>query len=88
MIDDFFAALPAHKCSLHLTHNEHLSYYATVEEEDRRGHWDWVSEEQRQLAVERNEMWQIQWYPETPVGFHSLCAAELGPLLEALRERQ
>jgi hypothetical protein len=88
MIDDFLAALPAHKCSLHLTHNEHLSYYSTVEEEDRNGHWNWVSEAQRQLAIQRNEMWQIQWYPETPVGFHSLCAAELGALLEAVREHQ
>lgn len=88
MIDEFLAALPAHKCSLHLTHNQHLAYYSTVEHEDATEQLDWVSEEQRKLAIARNEMWEIQWYPETPIGFHKLCAAELGPLLEALRERQ
>jgi len=79
---------PAHKASMHLTHNDHLSYYQTVEQSilsRDHGYTDdcWVSSEQRQKAIDTNECWFIQWYPETPVGFCILSAADLDALLEA-----
>jgi hypothetical protein len=78
---------PKHKASMYLTHNEHLSYYRTVkqsiEDEDHGYKDDWVSEEQKQKAIETNECWILQWYPETPVGFCILAAADLDVLIEA-----
>lgn len=81
---------PKHKASLHLMHNDHLSYYATVEQaikNDDHGYNEdcWVSPEQRQKAIETNECWSLQWYPETPVGFYILSAADLDVLLDAAR---
>lgn len=79
---------PEHKASLHLIHNEHLGYYQTVAQSIERrdfGYTDecWVSQEQRQKAIATNECWVLQWYPETPVGFCLLSAADLDVLLTA-----
>lgn len=79
---------PAHKASLHLTHNQHLAYYLTVQQsidDQEHGYTDdcWVSDEQRLKAIETNECWRLQWYPNTPVGFNILAAADLDVLLEA-----
>lgn len=81
---------PEHKCSLHLTHNEHLSVYRTVQEsidDDDFGMSDkrWVSPEQRCKAIETNDCWTIQWYPETPGGFCVYSAADLDVLLDYVR---
>jgi len=78
---------PEHKASLRLTHNEHLDYYQTVEnwiEENGTRHFaTWVSDDQKQKAIETNEFWVLQWYPDTPVGFYCLAAADLDVLLAA-----
>lgn len=79
---------PEHKASLHLTHNEHKSYYQTVADRIADGDHGytadcWVSEEQKQKAILTNECWTLQWYPDTPVGFCLLSAADLDALLQA-----
>lgn len=79
---------PEHKASLHLTHNDHKSYYLTVADAIRDGDHgykdsDWISEEQRQKAIDTNECWTLQWYPNTPVGFCLMSAADLSALLIA-----
>lgn len=77
---------PRHNASLHLTHNEHLNYYQTVAQsiaDDGHGYADWVSEEQKQKAIGTNDCWVIQRYPDTPIGFCILAAADLDVLLEA-----
>lgn len=81
---------PSHNASLHLTHNEHKSYYQTVAQmidEQDHGYSDgcWISDEQKQNAIETNDCWTLQWYPDTPVGFHILAAADLDALLEHAR---
>lgn len=76
---------PDHKAALYLKHNDHLSCYQTVQEYiDNKdfGYDSWVSEEQKQKAVETNDCWVLQWYPDTPVGFCVLAAADLDVLLE------
>jgi hypothetical protein len=82
---------PNHKASLHLTHNEHLGYYRTVADAIEGGDFgykdeDWISEEQKQKAIETNECWILQWYPHTPVGFNLMSAADLDLLLKAARD--
>ena len=82
---------PKHEASLHLTHNEHKSYYRTVAqsiEDDDHGYQGdcWVSPEQKQKAIDTNECWTLQWYPDTPIGFCILSAADLDVLLDAARE--
>lgn len=83
--------LPEHKCGLYLTHNEHRDYYETLQEwlDGSGSHLkqcDWVSEEQRLKALATGEIWVLQWYPDTPVGFYIFCAADLDVLLAKANE--
>ena len=82
---------PSHKASLTLTHNDHLSYYHTVQQaidDNEFGMDSWVSEEQKQKAIETNDCWTLQWYPDTPIGFGFciLAAADLDVLLAKATE--
>lgn len=75
---------PPHKASLHLTHNQHKAYYETVEQhlEDLQiREDDWVSPAEKQRAYETQELWELQWYPETPVGCHIFYASSLEALM-------
>lgn len=77
---------PPHKCGLFLEHNSHLNVYATVEEYYPDG---WLSDEQREKAIASNNVWSLQWYPDTPVGFYRLVASDLEILLqEAIKANQ
>lgn len=81
--------LPAHKASLHLTHNEHRDYYISIEqwETDYSVAADeWVSPGERQRAIEQDSVWRLQWYPDTPIGFCVLCASTLEALEAHFRE--
>jgi hypothetical protein len=76
---------PKHKCSLYLTHNDHLCGYETVQDyidQERYDYKDWISEEQKQKAIKTNDCWTLHWYPDTPVGFYTMAAADLDKLLE------
>lgn len=75
---------PAHKGALHLTHNPHKSNYETVEEYmviREFDETDWVSPEQRAAAIAGDTLWELQWYPNTPVGFNIVCGADLDAVL-------
>lgn len=79
---------PEHAASLHLTHNNHKAAHLTVAQaisQDDFGYRidDWVSEGQKQKAIATNECWTLQWYPQTPIGFNLMSAADLHVLLEA-----
>jgi hypothetical protein len=82
---------PEHKASLHLTHNQHKAYYETLESylesfgEDDHKH-NWVSEEHKVKALDTQELWELQWYPDTPIGSYVLWAADLEIILKAALE--
>ena len=78
---------PEHKCGLSLTHNEHRNYYETAAE--------WIAKQEqfevllswpegeRQRAIDTGEVWVLQWYPETPIGFFCVAASTLEACLAA-----
>lgn len=71
--------------SLTLTHNDQKINYETVAQHCEYMEFDqdeWVSEEQRLKAIDTNELWELQWYPDTPVGLCSKLAADLDALLK------
>lgn len=77
---------PPHKASLYLQHNDHLSSYQTVEtwladERNIAEEPSWESPAHRQRAIDTNEIWVLQWYPDTPIGFHRVAAPTLEELL-------
>lgn len=70
--------LPKHKASLHLQHNDHKNYYENLENWIRDNDWcDWENDEAKRRAIETDECWTLQWYPETPVGFCAVAAPSL-----------
>lgn len=82
--------LPKHKCSLELTHNSHKDVYQTAEEwikeHNMRGDpLGWESEKHKQRAIDTNEIWTLQWYPETRIGFYRVSAPTLEELLKFAR---
>jgi hypothetical protein len=77
---------PAHKCELSLTHNAHLNSYqhvcAWIDDIDI-GDDEWAAPGEKDKAIATNELWCLQWYPDTPVGFHRMFASTLDVLLAA-----
>lgn len=76
---------PEHKAGLFLTHNEHRNYYETVSGAIESGTYsegDWISDDELMNSLETDEVWELHWYPNTPVGFCVACASTLEALLE------
>lgn len=80
--------LPKH-IELSIEHNPHAGNYETVAEHLDRGYgerFDFISVEERDAAIRTNELWVMQWYPSTPIGFKAIATATLEALLaEAAR---
>lgn len=69
--------LPPHKCELCITHNQHRSYYEKIADFIGGSGADWPSEEAKARAIATDEIWTIQWYPDTPISFHLIAAPTL-----------
>jgi hypothetical protein len=76
--------LPKHECGLHLSHNEHLDMYETIE--DFYDAQNFISEDEWNKSIAENSVWSLQWYPKTPIGFHVICAASLEAIKQHLEE--
>lgn len=77
--------LPTHM-SLSIEHNQHKNSYSKIEEyllEEPMERIKELSDEEFKICVSTNELWEIQWYPITPIGFHYVC----GPTLESCLEK-
>ena len=78
--------LPKH-LMLIISHNDHKSCY-----EDMSSYLNFepmnrienLTPEEIKICIENNEIWEIQWYPETPIGFHYVCAPTLEGCLEKI----
>lgn len=76
---------PEHKCGLHLTHNAHRDVYETVQDYYPEAE-DFVSLEDRQKCINTDDCWELQWYPDTPIGFFRVMGSTLELVMaEALR---
>jgi hypothetical protein len=80
---------PKHKCGLHLTHNEHKDYYENINEYLKDDLYDedyFISTEDKQKCIDTDEIWILQWYPDTPVGFYRVCGSTLEIVLKKALE--
>lgn len=80
------AALPKHDAGLTIERNPGRVYYEDVSAwlASLEGEPDWPSSEARQRAIESNDVWVMQWYPNTPVGFSQVAAPTLAELIAAV----
>ena len=73
------------KCvNLHIEKNPHSVGYQTAEQflnEDSWGSNLSIDPEEKEKAIKNNEIWTIQWYPNTPIGFYSAAFSSLEALL-------
>ena len=79
---------PNHKCGLYLTHNEHKDVYEDITQHivDLDLMDAFESPEAMQRAIDTDSVWTLQWYPETPIGFHRIAAATLEEIFKRLEE--
>lgn len=80
---------PKHKCGLYLTHNQHKDYYENISEYLNNDLFDdeyFVSIEDKKKCIDTNELWELQWYPDTPVGFYKVCGSTLEIVLKKALE--
>lgn len=74
---------PKHECGLYLEHNVYRNYYDSIEsavaQEDELTTWE--SDEHKKRAIETKQLWTLQWYPNTPIGFYRVAAPTLEELL-------
>lgn len=79
---------PRHKCGLFLTHNEHKDYYETaafrIDVINQKDFFD--SPEDLQKAIDTDDYWCLQWYPDTPIGSYSVCGTDLNDVLRRALE--
>lgn len=78
---------PEHRCGLYLTHNEHKDIYEPIVQwaADNIDDGQWVSKEEKTSALAADDVWVLQWYPTTPIGFYKLAGYNLGAVLSAAR---
>jgi hypothetical protein len=78
--------LPEHKASFHLMHNEHKACYEPIEQYVERHYIkEDLTPEMRQRIIEADSIWELQWYPNTPVGFNKVVGSTLQEVLAAAR---
>lgn len=79
---------PEHKCGLFLSHNEHRDYYEKVGQRitDLELEGDFESPEAMARSIATDELWVLQWYPDTPVGFYRVAAPTLEEVLKLANE--
>ena len=76
---------PEHKCSLHLEHNPHKAGYEPIAQWvacPGNRMYDWKDDESKRRSIATNEVWTLQWYPDTPIGFCAVAAPTLQEVLE------
>lgn len=85
--------IPKHAAGFSLRHNENRTLYRTVAEEldvsasgDYYADDSWAAPGEKQAAIDTNELWTAQWYPDTPVGFIVVHASTLERLVARIRE--
>jgi hypothetical protein len=75
--------------SLHLSFNDRgaPSYMTVAQVENEAPQWapKWVSEDEKARGVETNSCWELQWYPDTPIGSYSMAASSLPALVAAVK---
>ena len=76
-------SFPKHNISMTLTHNEHKNYYKTVKEliDGSSGFYNFENENYKKISIDTDEIWTLQWYPDTSIGFYSVAAPTLADLL-------
>ena len=70
--------------------NQHRVYYVKAAEAVEDGTYDyadWISEEEKQKAIATDSVWNLHWYPDTPIGSHSILGSTLESVVNSALEQ-
>lgn len=75
-MNDFKKILERCKCGVFLTVNEHKDYYQTTAEKiaELRDNDDEISDEAAGLMLSADTIVELQFYPDTPIGFYKVIS--------------
>ena len=73
--------LPSQKGGLCIFLDEHRSNYQSVEEYSLEIGDRWINEESRKKAIELDTVWELIWYPQTPIGSFRLAAHDFEAII-------
>jgi hypothetical protein len=70
-----------------VTHNEHKLYYQTAKQfiEEEYVKAAFLSQDEIDKAIETDEIWSVQWYPDTPIGSCMLYASTLDVIFKHIQ---
>lgn len=80
--------LPKQKGGLCIFLDEHCSNYQSVEEYSLEISDNWISENSRKKAIELDTVWELIWYPTTPIGSYRLAAHDFEALIAYYAENK
>jgi hypothetical protein len=78
--------LPKHAAGLYITHNDHKNIYYTIEDHYSIDDREWVSLEEKRKAIELDSVWELHWYPDTPIGSYKVAASSLEAIQKHMKE--
>lgn len=90
MMDKLFKSLlEGEFSSLYLDYNSHSVDYIDARQFYSNLHYaeniTWISDEEKEKALETNSVWTLQVYPLTPIGSYTIAASSLDSLIEYLK---
>lgn len=87
------------KCGIYLTINKHRDVYETVEDAvNEINEWDKeanghhanyepeIDDELKKKMIEKNCLYELQFYPDTPIGFYKVYGTNLNEVVEKALE--
>lgn len=77
---------PRHNGSLTLEHNLHKDLYKSIKDyieelDERECPPEWSNPIMKTLSIELGEIWELRWYPITPIGFEYIAAPTFEDLI-------
>ena len=74
--------------TMNICKNNHKNYYESIEQyfESFDKFKDDISEEDLKICIDKDELWEFQWYPDTPMGFHKVISYSLERCLKLAKE--
>ncbi len=74
--------------SMSIDHNNHKNFYQNIETYFSNYDFfkDCISQEDLKICIEKDELWELQWYPNTPISFYKVISYSLERCLELANE--
>lgn len=70
------------------TCNDHKLCYAEIREYVKEKDDNFFSEEDKKACIDSNKIYELRWYPDSPIGSYCICAPSPERILEILKQEE